>query len=135
MSDPNAVPEAIYTLIELFEAKLPEVQFPGINATSLRAQAETVDAAAKILAAAEAAVRDARVAHAESYASLKTAAERGLGYARVFASDDEDLSEALGGIDLRPARARRLPPKKRGRKPKAKQPDNVAELPLQAETA
>ncbi len=134
MNDPNLVPEPIQALIDVFENKLPKVEFPGVNAASLREQATTVDAAAEAVADAEAALREARATHAEAYGALRTAAERGLGYARVYASDDEELTEALGAVQLKPAKPRRMPPKKRGRKPKAK-PDNVAELPLQAETA
>ena len=134
MSDPNRVPEPISKLIEVFEDRLPEVEFPGVTAASLRVQAETVDAAADALAAAELALKQARAEHAEAYRALETAATRGLGYARVFAADDEQLAEALGSLELKPARGRKLAPKKRGRKPKAK-PDNVAELPLAAESA
>ncbi|MCR9165185.1 MAG: hypothetical protein ACE37F_36885 [Nannocystaceae bacterium] len=134
MNDPNLVPEPVNALIEVFEAKLPDVEFPGVSAQSLRTQATTVDEAARAVADAEAALKEARSVHAEAFAALRTAAERGMGYARVYASDDEALSETLGAIELKPARSRRLPPKKRARKPKAK-PDNVAELPLAAETA
>lgn len=134
MNDPNIVPEPIVKLLDVFEAQLPEVEFPGVNAATLREQATTVDAAAEALAAAELALREARTFHAEAYGALRTAAERGLGYARVYASDNTELAEALAGIELRPAKPRRMPPKKRARKPKPA-PDNVAELPLQAETA
>ncbi|MGH1341713.1 MAG: hypothetical protein ACRBN8_09195 [Nannocystales bacterium] len=134
MNDPNIVPEPIVKLIDVFEAQLPEVEFPGVNAATLREQATTVDAAAETLAAAEVALREARTQHAEAYGALRTAAERGLGYAQVYATDNTELAEALAGIELRPAKPRRTPPKKRARKPKPT-PDNVAELPLQAETA
>ncbi len=134
MNDPNLVPEPIHALIDLFEAQLPDVEFPGVNAASLRQQATAVDAAAQAVAEAELALRHARATHAEAYGALRTAAEQGLGYARVFAAENAELSEALGAVQLRPAKPKRMPPKKRGRKPKA-HPDNVAELPLQAETA
>ena len=134
MSDPNRVPEPISKLIAVFDDHLPGVEFPGVSAESLRTQAETVEAAADALAAAELALKQARAEHAEAYRALEAAATQGLGYARVFAADDEHLTEALGGLELKPARGRKLPPKKRGRKPKAKL-DNVAELPLAAESA
>ena len=134
MNDANTVPEPISQLIEVFEANLADVEFPGISAASLRAQATEVDALAERVAAAEVALREVRMAHAEAFAGLRSAAERGLGYARVFASEDTELSETLGGIEVKPPKPRRMPPKKRGRKPRVK-PDNVAELPLQAETA
>lgn len=134
MNDPNLVPEPVNALIEVFEAQLPDVEFPGVSAQLLRSQATTVDEAARAVAEAETALKQARSAHAEAFAALRAAAERGMGYARVYATDDETLTQALGAIELKPARTRRLPPKKRARKPKAK-PDNVAELPLAAETA
>ncbi len=134
MNDPNLVPEPVNALIEVFEAQLPDVEFPGVSAQSLRSQATTVDDAAHAVAQAEAALKQARSVHAEAFAALRTAAERAMGYARVYATEDEALTQALGAIELAPARTRRLPPKKRGRKPRAK-PDNVAELPLAAETA
>ncbi len=136
MQDPNLVPEPISKLIDVFEAQLPEVEFPGITAASLREQADTVDAAAEALARAESNLRELRTRHAEAYGALKTSAERGLGYAKVYASDDEALTEALAGIELRRPKGRKLPPKKRARKPKAKPvANNVAELPLPAERA
>ncbi|MEM6295382.1 MAG: hypothetical protein AAGA54_29180 [Myxococcota bacterium] len=131
----SAVPEPIRQLLDVFETHLGDVQFPGVDAASLRAQADAVEATATTLEAAEAAVLEARRAHGEAFTALKTSAERGMGYARVFGTDDATLTEALEPIALaQKASRRKLPPKKRGRKPKAK-PDNVAELPLQAESA
>jgi len=134
MNDPNFVPEGISQLIDTFEAHLADVEFPGVTAAALREQAEAVDEAARTIAATEVALREARASHAEQYGALKEAATRGLGYARVYAADDESLRETLGGIELEPKRRRAPAKKTRARKPK-KPPNNVAELPLPAETA
>ncbi len=131
-SPESAVPAPVRQLIEVFDAHLADLQFPGVTAALLNQRADETERTATALAAAEAVVNQARREHADAYGSLKMAAERGIGYARVYASDDAELLEQLEAIDLQDkARRRRLPPKRKERKPRAKD-NNVAELPLQA---
>lgn len=135
----EAVPSPISQLIEVFDAHLPEVEFPGVSATSLREQAEAFERTAQAVADAEVVVQDARRAHVEAKQALEQAARRGQGYAQVFASDDEALLTKLGEIELDPrGKRRKAPPKRTGarasreRKPRKATPSNVAELPLPA---
>lgn len=132
MTTNSAVPEQITTLVALFEAELPEVQFPGVDAQRLRTLADAVQDAAATLEEADRQANDARRAHAQARAALVSAAERGAGYARVFASDNEVLSARLSELTLGVAPKRKTPPK-RGRKaaPKSETRDaSVSELPF-----
>lgn len=130
-----AVPQPIQQLVEVYEQHLCAVEFPGLNAQTLREQAEEVEHAAEALAQARTAFERASERHRDAVAALRSSADRGLGYARVYGSDDEALTEALSEISLskggRTAKGKNAKaPKKRARSKKA-QPDNVTELPLE----
>ncbi|MEM6992053.1 MAG: hypothetical protein AAF721_16200 [Myxococcota bacterium] len=135
MTTNSAVPDAIQTLVEIFDADLPDVAFPGVDAARLRELAEHVEQSAAALEDAEQAANAARRAHADARSALVHAAERGAGYARVYASDDEALRAKLADVPLgdRPKRAKT--PARRGRKapPKpesGRRNGSVAELPF-----
>ena len=51
MSTESAVSAPIRQLIDVFARQLPEVAFPGVSASSLAQQAQTLEATAKDLAA------------------------------------------------------------------------------------
>jgi|GEM_PF-2411979 len=133
MSTESAVSAPIRQLIDVFSQQLPEVAFPGVSASSLAEQAKTLENTAQALATAEQAMAVARQAHADAHAALKRSAELGIGYAKVYASDDEALREQLDAIDLKGKARRKLPPKRRGRK--RTKATNVAELPLESSRA
>lgn len=135
----SAVPQPIQQLVEVYEQHLSAVEFPALNARTLREQADEVEHAAQALAQARAALERATERHSDALAVLRASADRGLGYARVYGSDDEALSEALSPISLakkgRTGRSSNAKaPKKRARSKKA-QPDNVTELPLELGSA
>ena len=128
MATQSAVSAPIRALLEVFESDLPDILFPDVSAASLAERARTLEETAAALADAEAKLAAAQRAHADAEIALKTAPQRGIGYARVYACDDAALLEKLDAIDLRPRSGRRkLPPK---RKPRRRKPTNVAELPL-----
>lgn len=133
MSTESAVSAPIRQLIDVFSQQLPEVAFPGVSASSLAEQAATLESTAKALASAEQAMAVARQAHADAHAELKRSAELGIGYAKVYASEDETLREQLEAIDLKGSTRRKLPPKRKGRK--RGKASNVAELPLESSRA
>lgn len=128
MATQSAVSAPIRALLEVFESDLPNVSFPDVDAKSLGERARNLEETAAALAQAEATLAEAQRAHADAHIALKTTAERGIGYARIFACDDAALLERLDAIELRPRSPRRkLPPK---RKTRRRKPANVAELPL-----
>lgn len=129
----SAVSAPIRQLIDVFSRQLPEVAFPGVSAASLTEQAATLESTAKALASAEQAMAVARQAHADAHAELKRSAELGIGYAKVYASEDEALREQLEAIDLERSTRRKLPPKRKSRK--RGKASNVAELPLESSRA
>ena len=129
MTPPSAVSAPVAALIELFQVALPEVEFPDVDAARLAQLAAALETSAQRLAAAEQALADARQAHASAYQALRTAAARGLGYARIYASDDESLLQRLAAIELDESTRRKAPPKRRGKRSRAKTAD-VTELPL-----
>lgn len=134
-STESAVPAPVLELCEVFESQLSEVEFPGASASILTARTQAVRETADALAAAEAALARAQAAYDEAAQAMRTAAELGMGYARVYARNDPQLLEALSGISIDgKARRRKLAPKKRERRARPK-PSNVAKLPLQAERA
>jgi len=113
----SAIPEAIGQLVEIFEADLPNVAFPGVDATTLRRLADTMEATAVALDDAEQALTLARREHSDARQALTLAAERGFGYAKVYATADEALYSKLDALRLgvkpkrKTTRARKAPPR------------------------
>ncbi len=99
-SSSSAVPEPIQRLVSLYAEHLGDVAFPEVDAARLEALVESVVSHARAVAVAEQALAEAREAHARVQAQLSIAAKRGLGYARVFVAEDEDLSAAFAQIEL-----------------------------------
>jgi hypothetical protein len=104
----DAIPSPIQSLLDLFASALVEVRFADVDAQTLARAAADVQAAAAVVSTAQAALDDARHALQERQESLLAHAQRAVAYARVFAENDEALSERLGAIALpRPARRAR----------------------------
>lgn len=134
-SSESAVPAPVLELCAVFESHLSDIEFPGASAAILAARTDAVRETAESLAAAESALQLARAANDEACDAMRTAAELGMGYAKVYARNDPSLLEALTGIAIDgKAKRRKLAPKKRERRARPK-PSNVAKLPLQAERA
>lgn len=125
----SAVGEPIEQLVAVFAEHLPSVTFPGVDAATLEALANTVQDRADTLAQAEAALIAARETHAIAQAELGRTALAALGYARVYAADDPRLGAALAEIELRPGNAPRVTRARRKAKPRAAD-DRVTKLPV-----
>jgi hypothetical protein len=124
----SAVPDPIRQLVALFAEALPDVLFPEVDAQMLASLVRTVEARAETLAQAEADLAAARQAHAEAHAELTRAADKGLGYARVFAADDPALSAKLTEIVLGRTKPVKRP-KTRSRRTRS-EPEGVTKLPF-----
>lgn len=133
-SPDQMISPALLELLAVFEGPLAEVRFPGVDRTTLRNLVEQVRTHAGKLEALRSQLDGLQTGLADAQTKLVRAAEQGLGYARVFAAADPELSARLADITLttgeEPKRRRklevaapggdalRLPPK-RGRKPKS----------------
>jgi hypothetical protein len=102
----DAIPTPIQTLLDLFATTLADVRFADVDAQTLARVASEVDAAAAVVASAEATLASAREALQERQDALLLHAQRAVAYARVYAENDESLSERLSAIAL-PRGARR----------------------------
>lgn len=126
---------ALLDLLAVFEGPLAEVKFPGVDSATLRTLVDQVRSSSEKLEALRSQFEGLQSALTEAQTKLVRAAEQGLGYARVYAAGDPELSERLAGITLttgeEPRRRRKLEvaaaqegeairmPPKRGRKPKS----------------
>jgi hypothetical protein len=104
----DAIPSPIQSLLELFATDLAEVRFADVDAQTMTRAAADVQAASVIVAAAQAALDDARQVLQERQEALMQYAQRAIAYARVYAESDDALSERVNAIALpRPARRTR----------------------------
>jgi hypothetical protein len=108
----SSLPDPVNAILELFEGALAEVQFPDLDAATLREAACEVERRRAELSAALETVQAARAHLDAGQATLLEQARRAHAYASVYAEGDEALSAALANIKLD---ARKLAPKKRGR--------------------
>ncbi|MEW5848229.1 MAG: hypothetical protein AB2A00_05415 [Myxococcota bacterium] len=129
----NPIPPAQQALLDLFTADLKDLKFPDVDRDILEEAAARVREHAEQVAQAEAALAAAREKLAEHQEGLLQKCQRAMAYARVWAEENEELSQRLDAIAL-PRSARRarsegnatLPPesaapvRKRGRPPKAR---------------
>lgn len=104
----DAIPNAIQSLLDLFATTLAEVRFADVDGKTLARTAAEVESAAAVVDAAQAALDEARHALQERQEGLLQHAQRAMAYARVYAENDEALSERLNAMALpRPARRAR----------------------------
>ncbi len=124
------MPPAIGEVLRLFQTELAEVSFPAVGRALIEAaieslgdQLRTVEKSRALLHAEEAEL----VARKEALVRL---CERGMGYARVFASENEPL---LAQVDKVPSLRRRAEGSPRPRQPRPDASDTKpadAQLPL-----
>lgn len=105
-------------LLELFEAELPGVRFPEVDAASLAQHRDAVVAATKVVEEAEHALAVATRALADHKQALAAQGKRALAYVKVYAEERPALRERLES--LQSARGKSLPlelaePRRRGR--------------------
>jgi hypothetical protein len=101
------ISKPIQLLLDLFATALSDVRFADLSAEMLAQLASEVDAAAVAVAAAQAALDAASLALKDKQEALLQQAQRALAYARVYAENDDVLSQQLDGVAL-PRAARRL---------------------------
>jgi len=105
----SPLPPSIQAVIELFQGPLAEVRFADVDAAALTNLARAAETAAADLAAHEAQLNELRQTAADRQEALLLLAQRGLAYARVYAENDEALSEQLSSINLsRPSKPRKV---------------------------
>lgn len=134
----------VHSVIELFGGPLAAVRFPDADHASLTSLAATAREAQREVEALEASLEEARASTRAAQEALHDHATRALAYARVFATGQAELEEALlsvrapGRVEGRvePREAKSAGPeageaKRRGRPRKATEPSEPM-LPIDA---
>jgi hypothetical protein len=106
----DALPAPLQTLLELFTTSLAEVRFADVDAQTLVRLAADAEAALAVVSSAEAALSVAREVLVERQEALLQQGHRALAYARVYAENDDALTERLSAIALPRARKARATP-------------------------
>jgi hypothetical protein len=96
----DAISAPIRTLLDLFAAHLGEVRFGDVDAKTLARVAADVQAAAAVVASAQAALEAARDTLHDRQEALLGQSLRAVAYARVYAEGDLALAEKLDAIVL-----------------------------------
>ncbi len=96
----DAVTAPVRAALELFETALAEVRFADLDAKTLARAAADVEAVAAVVASAQAALDSARSALQERQEILFDKVQRAVAYARVYAENDQALTERLQSIAL-----------------------------------
>jgi hypothetical protein len=105
----ESISPPIEALIELFTTTLADVRFADVDARTLARFAGEVDAAAGIVASAQAALDAALCGLHERQDLLLAHAQRAVSYARVYAEGDAELTARVEAISL-PRTLRRARP-------------------------
>jgi hypothetical protein len=104
----DAIPTPIQAIVDLFTTTLADVRFADLDASGLANLASEVRAAAEVVMSAQAALASARDALHERQEALLRQVHRAMAYARVYAENDESLSQRIDAIALpRPAKRAR----------------------------
>ncbi len=96
----DAISPPIRTALEIFETALADVRFAELDAKTLARAAADVHAVAAVVASAQAALDSARSALQERQDILLERVQRAIAYARVYAENDEALTQRLQAIVL-----------------------------------
>lgn len=127
LDDPDPVPSAVVSLLQVFAQELTDVSFPDVDGATLglaslderanivRRQTEELEALRARVAVARDALEGARV-------DLGRHAERALAYARVYAEGQPELSDRLAAIPLGRA-AKTKSPRRKGKRGRGKAAD------------
>jgi hypothetical protein len=122
-----SIPSTAQGLLELFQAELRGVTFPGADGPALQGAAQALADAEAAVEHAQTALDIARAARAGADDALRTLTQRALSYAKVYAEDLPELAAKLEALaPPRPGRKPKpdpapegTPPRRRGRPPKA----------------
>src|ERR1017187_3942129 len=96
----DTIPASVQAALELSETALADVRFANLDAKTLARTAADVHAVASVVASAQAALDSARCALQERQEVLLEQVQRAIAYARVYAENDEALSQRLDAITL-----------------------------------
>jgi len=101
MSQPkdDQIPQLARATLELYNSLLREVRFPDLDREVLEGAAEELRDAQQEVECIESALEQARSVLREKTAQLNAQADRGLSYARIFASGNPQLSARVGEIE------------------------------------
>lgn len=103
------VSPAIQSIVQLFQGPLEALRFGNVDATALTQLASEVETAAGEVERKEAELLHLRQELAQRQEALLVLAQRALAYAKVYAENDESLSEQLNRITLPRAAKPRKP--------------------------
>lgn len=133
--EPDPISEPLRQLLSLFQTRLSEVQFPGIDGATLAKLSETVGERAAAVTLAQAQVEAARTELRDAQSRLAATARQAHAYALVYAQaeDDPDLAQRLAALRLTDRAA--APRKRRPRKAAKAAPEPATAKPAPAPTA
>ena len=109
------MPPAVGDVLRLFQADLSEVSFPALGRSVLEAAIDSLGEQLRAVEQSRALLHAEEAELAARKEALLRLCERGLGYARVFASENEALLAAVDGI---PSLRRRTEGSTRTRQPR-----------------
>jgi hypothetical protein len=118
----DPVPVDVQALMDLFTTHLANVQFPDVDAASLRKHADELRAEAKTVARARESLAVATAASDAKLAALISACARAIAYAKIFCESHPDrrpIADALAALEKPAVPA--VTVKRRGRPPRPRQ--------------
>ena len=118
----DPISPALLELLAVFEGPLADVQFPGVDSSSLRARIDEVRSHALELDSLRARLDTLHAQLSEARTGLVRTAEQGLAYARVYAATNPELEARLAGITLTPGKP----------EPRRRKSDHAARQPAEA---
>jgi hypothetical protein len=116
----DPVPADVQALMDLFTTHLANVQFPDVDAASLRKHADELRAEAKIVARARESLAVATAASDLKLAALISACGRAIAYAKIYCESHPDrrsIADAITALE-RPVSVPAVTVKRRGRPPR-----------------
>ncbi len=131
-TDPTAdpIPSSVREVIAFFASELDGQRFGDLDAATLEDLAEQAREKARVVESAREALEDAQSALNRAREELGQRTEQALGYAKVFASDNDALSARLNALEG-PKAATPKRKAKRARKARAEEPRKAEELPFE----
>lgn len=132
MQELEPIPTEVRTFVELYGRSLEDVSFPDVDHATLASLIETVEQEATAVEAAARTLEQAREAYQRDRRMLLDKAQRGLGYAKVFAAHDESLLAALQELSIGEGTSKKKKAT-RGKRRKAppRSASNVTQLPIE----
>ena len=125
----------VLAVVELFKGPLASVRFADVDAEGLAALAAEVESTARDVESREAQLAELRQSLGQAQESLLVLAQRALAYARVYAENNDELSEELNQISLPRAQKPRRPAAPRSPSTASPAAAERAESTLESEAA